>query len=368
MSQDLAVENNPDCSFIALLDDIVPLIEMVRPHESGDNPDDVLASLQVLRDNLDKDYARVADVSELLFGDDVTAYGDRCTSVFVRWEDDEGGAPSLTAMMAHAWEHFGLPADDPAAKGALMATILGEVKNELKYHGNEHYRKVLFHVIRMIVTHNNIHGDDEWKLGNDEIALLLISGAIHDLGHEGGDNMRDGIYTPGYMEQKAFDMAKPYFEELDMDRDHTGILETLVFCTDITFFAGDDSPCVRMRSIYDYYFSDEKDDKILNYIIGKLRRFDENPRLSLIAMILHEADIATSAGLSYDQSIRETINIMEERDVKTAGPNALLVFLKEQLGGSMKTDAGQAIFGSAMDVIMDQATQDCNNGRETFYD
>ena len=102
-------------------------------------------------------------------------------------------------------------------------------------------------------------------------------------------------------------------------------------------------------------------------LIGKLRLFEDNPKLAVMAMLLHEADIATSAGLTYGQSKAETINIMEERGLKTAGPKVLLRFLIEQLDGRMMTPAGQVLFAGQMASIMQQANDDAGAGIETFY-
>lgn len=373
MSQDLALKkstkNMPEHSFLTLLDNIKEAAANVIPHEQSYDIDDIIKSGDTLQESFGKDYKRLEELSELLFSDETTAYGDRCTAVFERWEK-EGGGPSLLTLLAMAWDKFSFPKDgnDPLAKCAVMAAIMGEVPNKLQYHGNEHYRKVLFHTIRMIAVQRGLACAKNRLENDNDARLLMIAAAIHDLGHEGGDNLRDGIYTPGYMEQKAYDMVAPYFEALGMDHDQLKTLQTLIFTTDITFFAGDNSPCVRMRRIYDYFFHDNSNEEVLNYIIGKLRLFDDNPKLALMAMMLHEADIATSAGLSYEQSIKETIDIIEERDMKTAGPRVLLAFLQEQLEGGMKTESARILFSSAMETIMAQARADFQSGRETFYD
>jgi hypothetical protein len=367
LSQDLATQNDSGIDWLECLEQLRPHIEAVIPHECGYKSSVVIDSLESLKKSFEKDYERMGELEELLFGEDITAYGERCASVFSRWED-EGGGPSLLSMLARAWEFWGFPEEGRFTKAAVMSAVLAEVPNNMQYHGNEHYRKVLFHVIRMIRTHNLLYADDELELSFEEVAILLIAGTVHDLGHEGGDNMRDGIFTPGNMEQKAIDIGQPYFESVGLMTGEQGILETLIFCTDITFNAGDNSPCVRMRKIYNYYFIDQSDDSILNYMMGKLRRFDEAPKMALIAMMLHEADIGTSAGLTYRQSIKETIDIMEERCVDTAGPGLFLAFLKEQLEGEMKTECGKAIFGPGMKVIMEEAIDDFNAGRKTFYE
>jgi hypothetical protein len=364
LSQDLAVKENVNEDFIAYLNDLEAMIDIVIPHESGYEPAVILEALRTLRQSFESDCSRVLERKELLFGDELIAYGERCTNVFNAWEE-EGGGPSVLALLAAAWDELGLEFDDAIARSAVISAVLAEVPNDLQYHGNEHYRKVLFHTIRMLAAQLKLEDN---VLEKSDVALMLIAATIHDLGHEGGDNLRDGIYTPGYMEQRSIDMAMPYYEELDMPSEARDTLQTLIFCTDITFFAEDNSPCVRMRMIYDYFYNDSGNEKVLNFIIGKLRLFDENPKLALMAMLIHEADIGSSAGLSYEQSVKETIDIMEERGLQNAGPAVLLNFLHRQLEGSMKTETGKALFGSAMEVIMDQATQELEEGKQTYYE
>ena len=101
-------------------------------------------------------------------------------------------------------------------------------------------------------------------------------------------------------------------------------------------------------------------------MLGKLRLFGEDPKLTLMAVILHEADIASSAGLSYEQTVIETINIMEERGISTAGPKTVLVFLREQLGETMFTQAGKQLFGKVMAEVIARAEREFAEGRKTF--
>lgn len=313
------------------------------------------------------DYARVEKLAELLFGIDIANYGEQASAIFKSWDQGDGG-PSLPALQAYAIEHFNLPLDGAPTRAAVMAALLAEVPNNLLYHGNAHYRKVMFHTLRLMAS--QIDGNFPYQplLYSDDLMKLLVAAAIHDLGHEGGDNLRDGVYTPGYMEQKAFEQACPYFDALNLDKDFARDVEALIFCTDITFTAGDNSPCVLMKKIYKHFFLGglPLGQDIENMLIGKMRRFEDNPRLSIMAMLLHEADIATSAGLTYEQSKIETVKIMRERGLDTAGPKVLLKFLVEQLNGTMITPAAQQIFGGQMDLIMKQASAEMQAGIETF--
>lgn len=344
-----------------------PVIESVDAEEGFFDKNILLDRCDALERTFDSEYDRVSGVSDLLFGSDMDRFGEQVTKAFAAWEN-EGGGPSLPAMIAHAVERFDLDPGKPTVQAAFLSSILAEYPNFLKYHGNEHYRKVLLHAIRLITVHNKMFKDTNRALNRDQIAVLLTASCIHDLGHGGVDNLRDGVYTPGKMEQYAFDLSKPYFKALDVPDDETGEIETLVFCTDITFFAGDNSPCVRMKKIYKHYFWDDDREDVGMMMMGKLRRYEDNPRLVLMAMLLHEADIATSAGVSYEQTIKETISIMEERGVTTAGPKTVLAFLREQLGETMFTEAGKRLYGKVMADVIAQAEIDVARGRTTFYE
>ena len=246
-----------------------PAISSVVP-EAFVEPEGLMARFEELCSGFDSDYKRVVEVYELLLGEEIAAYGTRAAAVFSRWEA-EGGGPTLPALLVHAIEYFGLDAESAGVRSAMISGILAEMPNYLQYHGNEHYRKVLFHAIRLMATHNNLFKDEnpERVLGPDQIVVLLSAACVHDLGHEGGDNLRDGVYTPGQMEQFAFDIARPYYEYFGLDRDRMGEIETMVFCTDITFFAGDNSPCIRMKKIYKHVFWGDDSEDVSMMMMGK---------------------------------------------------------------------------------------------------
>ena len=355
MRFDLAPKTEEDRWALDILDG---LRGVIAPHDG---------LLEQVIEQFPADYKRLSAHADLLTGIDTAGYGERAAEIFNNW-DNGNSWPSLAALQAFAFEQFNLPLDGTPARAALMAAVLAEVPNDLLYHGNAHYRKVMFHTIRLLAT--QIDGNFPYQplLYSEDLMRLLVAAAIHDLGHEGGDNLRNGIYMPGYMEQKSYDHARGYFEALSLDPDFARDVEALVFCTDITFIAGDNSPCVRMKKIYRHFFLGGLGDggEIENMLIGKLRRFEDNPRLSIMAMLLHEADIATSAGMTYETSKIETVKIMGECNLDIAGPGAFLKFMKEQLGGSMVTPAAQQLFGAQMEEIMRQASADLASGVEKF--
>lgn len=356
-------QSNIKQSFQSLL----PILENTPVEGDFLTTDTLIAVHKELENRFDDDAKHVESYKTILFDPNIEHYGESVTEIFSEWDDNNNG-PRMLAFVAHAIEQFELPIETPLTQSLLLSAVLAEVPNDMQYHGNNHYRKVVFHIIRLISKHNQIFAGKDRVLNKNQITTLLTAACIHDIGHKGSDNLRDGVYTPGALEQKSFDMARPYFEALNIDPDHRSDIETIVFCTDITFFAGDNSPCIRMKQIFRYHFWDDKKQDISMMTLGKLRRYDDNPHLVLMAMLMHEADIATSAGVSYEQTIKETINIMEERGAKIAGPEVVLAFLREQLGQTMFTEAARQIFGKSMDSVIEQAEADVERGRKTFYE
>lgn len=330
------------------------------------HPHDLNALISELLDRHFESVSRMADMGDVVFGDDVSAYGEQISKVFRQW-DDVGSGPSLVAMVAAAIDHFGIPHDHPVVPATIMAAVLAEYPNTLLYHGNDHYRKVLVHLIRLLATNQGVDDGKTVRFNDAQILNILIAACIHDLGHRGDDNMRNGIYTPGYLEQQSVDLARPFLMAVGLTDDDMADVETVVFCTDITISAGDHSPCLRMKRIFNYFFVGGVSDHEFGMMsVGKLRRFYDNPALAQMAMMLHEADIGSSAGVSYEQSRLETAAIMAEQGGRTAGPKNLLVFLTQQLDGQMSTAAAQSVFGPAMRDIIARANEDVESGIEKF--
>ncbi len=363
---DPALKNKLDAMPLKLFSDIEKIIGEIAP-EQGFLDVAVLAErFDTLKNIYEQDRLRILDCMDVLFGENVEHYGKNVSDIFARWGENPDG-PNLLSMAVAALEGFGVDIESPEGLSLCVCTVLAEFPNDLQYHGNEHYRKVFFHMVRLLSKHNQLFKGTERELCKLSVVKSLIAACIHDLGHEGGDNTRDGVYTPGFMEQKAFDVARPYLKVCGMGDDDLGEIETIVFCTDITFFAGDNSPCIRMKKIFKYYFWNEDIGDASLMMMGKLRRYEDNPRLVQMAMLLHEADIGSSAGLGYEQTKLETINIMEERGMKSAGPKVVIAFLREQLGETMYTEAAKQTFGPAMDIVIRSAEHDFENGVETFY-
>ena len=190
MPYEHAIQTASDIPFrwaVDVLEGLSSLISTVRPHEASVDPAALSQHLDGLIDRFPKDYERLHDVSGLLFDPDIAAYGARTTAVFNRWDQAEGGGPVLPVFLTQAIERFQLPRDGPEVRAAMMAAVLAEIPNDLLYHGNEHYRKVMFHTIRLLAVQRQQDFADQPALSDQNMMQMLIAATIHDLGHEGGD-------------------------------------------------------------------------------------------------------------------------------------------------------------------------------------
>ncbi|MEM7680275.1 MAG: hypothetical protein AAF182_04675, partial [Pseudomonadota bacterium] len=120
----------------------------------------------------------------ILSGDnDIDVQTDLTAEVLQNWQIKK--APSLCAIAAFMIDEY---FDDLTAdmRNALMMTgMLGEVEHVPIYHNNMHFRKVLLSATRLIVEHNEIYDGTDRTFDARDAALIMMSCAIHDLGHDG---------------------------------------------------------------------------------------------------------------------------------------------------------------------------------------
>ena len=97
--------------------------------------------------------------------------------VMTLWAQN-GEPPTMLALMFYALEMFEFDAqEDGLIIPCLVAAVLGEVKNNLAYHNNLHFCKVVFHTMRLIIAHNRIFKETRQLFDKSEIAMLLAAAA-----------------------------------------------------------------------------------------------------------------------------------------------------------------------------------------------
>ena len=224
-----------------------------------------------------------------------------------------GDGPTLAALAALAFEHFQIEKRDELMKAILIAGVLGEIPNDLSYHNNMHYRKVLLQTIRMIAVHNGIYAGTSRAFTGEQIALLLIAACVHDLGHDGKGNTVRGVFEQGRLERRSFDLAAVYLKAVGFKDSKTlEDLRIVILCTEVTPLGDPGNTMSQMKAAYRYHFLGYKTKTHTLGLDIDLAPLQKDPQLTMMSLILHEADIATSAGLTYPVTKYETTIYMQE--------------------------------------------------------
>ena len=112
MHQEQVVRKSDENWAVDLLASLKDVVFAVDLDETGYAPDILLDCIDRIAGSFQKDYDKVAEIVDLLFGPHVAAYGDQAASVFARW-DEEGDGPSIASLLALAAERFHLDIDRP---------------------------------------------------------------------------------------------------------------------------------------------------------------------------------------------------------------------------------------------------------------
>jgi hypothetical protein len=167
---------------------------------------------------LDRDIETLEGEAKFIFSLSAGAEGltQQSVAMLLRWHIAER-APSLSALAIFVAKYLGTNMPPEIARAVLAASVLGEVENNLPYHNNLHYKKVLFQTARLIAMHNNIYEGTDQTFNCKKIGMLMIAACIHDLGHDGRGNTIKGVFEPGRLERRAFKLAFPYLEACGLD-------------------------------------------------------------------------------------------------------------------------------------------------------
>lgn len=331
---------------LAALSDVVES----RPDESRflDVAEFTKAHVRVA-EHLEADVEAVRETYLPLFRSDETVSGQTklCASILRQWALTNE-APSLTALCMVALDELSVK-DEEYGRLVMLSSVLGEIDNPLPYHSNMHYRKVVLQLIRLIAQHNEIFAGTAKSFSDRDICLLLSSACIHDLAHDGRGNTVQGVHERARLETLAFRIIKHWMEPLGfMDKTVEDAIRAMLVSTDVSPVGDPRAPVAQMKMAYRYHsFGQEGWTEPLN-LSSDLKPLEDNPTLTMMALILQEADIATSAGLDYNVTKYETALVCEEYKMKEALPQHIINFLRDVCGRQFLSDAGQRLYAANM--------------------
>ncbi len=360
--------------FKIYLDDVEKCLKAAVIPGEANRVVDRLALLGVFRslsDSFEAHYKRASDDLAYIFSGnrDVAYQTDMTVALLGRWGTSDDPV-SMTVIVSVALEFLGF--DEPSDKSyilpMLMATVLGEIPNNHPYHNNAHFRKVVLQMLRMIVVHNDVYSGGAGKLGKEQIAKLVIAAAIHDLGHCGkkSNNMIDRVYHMAKVEKLSFDFAAPYLSVAGLSDEVLADIRTMLISTDVAPFGDPISPTNQIRRAYKYHYGsdDDDDDDEPLALSRELEGLEERDDLCLLCMMLHEADIFTSAAVCYDVTCQESIAISEEMGM-LACPEQTYLFL-EKICPAMLSPSADILGSCNLEVIRSRVEEAYKNGNKIY--
>ncbi len=269
------------------------------------------------------------------------------------------GFPSLGAIGAAGCEILNLNISPDMDAALMMAGVLGEIENNLPYHNNAHFRKVMLQLLCIVSVHRTIDHNRAQNISDKNIATMIIAACIHDFNHDGAGS---DVYNLGAMEQKSFDAARPYFARLD--KITLSDINIMLLCTDVNSGEGKDSLMNQMKAAYASHFIPGAPKNF--HLDDRLLRLKDDRILSLMCLLLHEADIATSAGINYEITKSETGLYAAEIGQPPARPSHIIGFFEGICGGAMMSNAARSLYGDCMQKIYAQAQADMMAGDLPF--
>ncbi len=342
-------------------------ISSLAPDPSWTSAEAVNAAFDDITRHTSDDLAELASDAGFVFSADVEvkSHTRQTVDLLRAWHKEER-SPSLTAIVILGAKNFGLEDNEDMLRAVLMASVLGEVKNTLAYHNNMHYRIVLLQIICLVVRHNNIYADTANAFDKKQIAMLMIAACIHDLGHDGRGNTVDDVHKVGRLEKRAFQLARPYLIAAGLN-DETILddIQTMVLCTDVSPLYDPNNPASQMKAAYRYHYQGGKGHPLPDFN-DDLKVLAGRDDLALMGLILHEADIAASAGLDYSVTKYETRLYRDEIAQEEAGPQHVLDFLDEVCQRQMLSGAGQKLYAGNLARICALSEEGVKNGNKPF--
>lgn len=281
------------------------------------------------------------------------------------WHIDKN-PPSLLAMCVFLLDFLDLKPDPDDANMVIISAILGQVQNDVPYHSDMHFRKVLSQTMRVIVSHNGTYKDMERALSVKEICRLISAACIHDLGHDGQGNWVKGVHHEGRAEKMSFELAKPFLRSAGCDVETLNALYVMLLTTDVSPLDDPGNPMMQMKAAYRYHYMGESKKAHTLNLSTDIRILEKDDRLSQLCLFLHEADIATSAGITYDVTKFETVLLMEEFGRERAHPSQVVDFLNQICQRRFLSEAGQKLYAAPLARIYAQAEEDMRNGDEEY--
>lgn len=274
-------------------------------------------------------------VMDMVFEKSIEDFSNRGAAILNQFETNNNW-PSLKSLVLKFAERLDIDQQESAFKTLKKAAVLGDIPNNLPFHGNPHFKKVLLSTMRQIVMHDRLCSP-EARLTSSEKCLLMAAACIHDVGHDGKGNMEQ-LFR---LEQQALDISVPFLKEGD-NQEWLDDLNILVLCTDVSNSPNADSPLIQLKQAYKHYVDGQGNAPDL---MEPLARLKDNPRLCRLAMMFEEADLMPSLVFGYERSLKENRLVAEEIGTQAGAP--FMMYFVDNIFCGFTTPEGKTNSGIA---------------------
>lgn len=288
------------------------------------------------------DTASLENAKEVLFPAETSAQaGADIARLFTNWRTET--PPRIPSLLMLAADHFGIDRESPAFQTALLAGIAAETPHPNPYHSPYHFREVVAAMMRLCHVHNATHDE---KMTPNDIALCLATAAAHDLKHDGGTNLRDGVRIPAFLELRAIEALKPLAKVCGLSDRDIDDMATLIHVTDIS---GADSLRAGLRKI----MSGQPE----AVFPVEFARLAADKRLQNMAAMMSDADLTPSLATTHAFN-RGTAQLLYKENPAIAVASfdkGLIFFIETVIGGTFVSDSGKTVGNQAMGAILHKA-------------
>ncbi len=180
------------------------------------------------------------------------------------------------------------------------------------YHSRQHFCEVMLAASTLIQVH---------QLPSRMAQLLLLSALIHDFRHDGKPNLDFRL------ERASVERATPHLAAAGVGAEARRRLTALVLATE---------PChgVRAARLAHEFHAAQRAAPSLGEVPAELRLLLKDVQLSRLAMLLCEADVLPSVGLTFAHAMRLQDLLAKEWE-RDLGPNDKLLFLEDVLSAQV---------------------------------
>ena len=143
-------------------------------------------------------------------------------------------------------------------------------------------------------------------------------------------------------------------------------IKTMVLCTDVTPIGDPASPNRQMKAAYALHYHPGAFKTVALNLSKDLACLEDDPALVQMCLLLHEEDIATSAGLNYHMTQWETILFRMELNKQDACPQHIVDFLDHTCQRRFFSDAGKRLYSANIARIYALAEDAVKSGNAIF--